>query len=66
MEKTREKISKMGWNISSSTECWEEDGYLFFSVMPDDVTGYTVQINPETGESRHRGNSAGCFWTEWE
>lgn len=62
----REQILSLGWNLSEETNCWEEGGFLFFTVMPEDITGYTVQINPETGKSRHCGNGAGCFWTEWE
>lgn len=62
----REKILAMGWSLSEATVCWEEDGYLWFSVMPEDVTGYVVQIDPETGKSRHCGTGQGCFGTDWE
>lgn len=65
-KQVKEALVKMGWNISENTECWEEDGYYFFTVSPDDVTGYTVQVDPISGESRHIGNGRGCFWTEWK
>lgn len=63
----KEKITSLGWELSEQTEAWECDGNLFFRVgEKDDVTGYTVEIDPETGESRHCGNGVWCFWTEWE
>ena len=37
-----------------------------YRVMPSDITGYTVEVDLDTGKSRHKGNGVGCFWTEWE
>ena len=62
----KQKLKELGWNVSENTECWEENGHIFFTVDPDDITGYTVEVDPETGRSRHIGNGQGCFWTEWE
>lgn len=62
----KEALVKMGWNLSPETECWEEGGSFFFEVQSESQYGYTVQVDPETGKSRHCGNGHGCFWTEWE
>lgn len=40
-------------------------GVLEYAVAPESPNGYTVQVNPWTGESRHCGFGKGCFWTEW-
>ena len=61
-------LINLGWNMADTPEenIWEENGHIFFSVGdPDDITGYTVEVDPE-GMSRHIGNGEGCFWTEWE
>ena len=39
---------------------------VMYRVMPDDVTGYIMEVDLDTGKSRHKGNGVGCFWTEWE
>ena len=65
-KQVKESLVKMGWNLSPETECWEDEGYFFFEVQPESQYGYTVQVDPETGKSRHCGNGRGCFWTEWE
>lgn len=62
----KQKLKELGWNISENTECWEENGHIFFTVDPDDITGYTMEVDPDSGRSRHIGNGQGCFWTEWE
>ena len=42
-----------------------DSGNLEYNFMAGDITGYTMELDPETGESRHRGNGPGCFWTYW-
>lgn len=71
VEEIRTQLTELGYNWKAGcnpekNEVWEENGHLFFSIDPDDITGYTREVNPETGESRHIGNGKGCFWTEWE
>lgn len=41
---------------------WENLGYV---VDPESQYGYTVEVDPFTGKSRHCGFGKGCFWTEW-
>ncbi len=70
-EEIEKKLTELGYNWKvgcnpEANEVWEKNGHLFFSVDPDDITGYTVEVDPISGESRHIGNSKGCFWTEWE
>lgn len=67
----KRKLENLGFNCEAGcnpekNEVWEEKGHLFFSIDPDDITGYTMEVDPETGKSRHCGNGRGCFWTEWE
>ena len=40
--------------------------YAMYSFQPGEPQGYTVEIDLESGESHHKGNGEGCFWTEWE
>lgn len=40
--------------------------YAMYTFQPGEPQGYTVEVDLVTGESHHKGNGAGCFWTEWE
>ncbi len=38
----------------------------YYTFQPGEPQGYTVEVDLATGESHHKGNGSGCFWTEWE
>lgn len=40
--------------------------YAWYTVQPGNVQGYTLEVDLSTGESHHKGNGEGCFWTDWE
>lgn len=40
--------------------------YAMYSFQPGEPQGYTVEVDLTTGESHHKGNGEGCFWTDWE
>lgn len=35
-----------------------------YTFMPNDPTGYTMEVYLPTGERRHCGLGAGCFWVD--
>ena len=58
-EVTLNRAGNVGYIVSGTGEIVDE--------WPEDAaTAYMVEVDPETGASRHRGAGAGCFWTEWE
>lgn len=51
-----------GWSLEEDAhEYTIHDGILAYE---DEDTLWEIDIL--TGESRHKGRSLGCFWTEWE
>lgn len=71
MEELIRKITKMInklRNIYGQDICTDPiiDGDIIrYVFMPDDITGYKVEINYENMTTRHCGLGRGCFWTEW-
>lgn len=56
-----------GWYLNPETTDLVEDDCLSYEVGDgDDVTGYTVIVDPYNGTSSHKGHGKGCFWTAWE
>lgn len=47
------------------TDVIRRGGIASYEFMPDDVTGYTVEIDLASGLRRTKGNGAACFWTAW-
>ena len=59
------KLRSFGWSLRPD-ECWLEDGYVFYREGDEcDPYGYIVQVDPDTGMYRTKGNGSGCFWTDW-
>ncbi len=63
VKEVRQYQEKYGADICSDVTV--ENGIASYRFMPDDPTGYIMQINLETGERRNCGFGRGCFWTEW-
>lgn len=62
-----ELAKSQGWYLNPETTDLVEDDCLSYEVGdPDDVTGYTVVVDPYNGTSSHKGHGEGCFWTAWE
>lgn len=38
----------------------------WYTFQPESPMGYTVEVGLVTGESHHKGNGSGSFWTDWE
>ena len=54
------KLTAPGWDIPDDAYL-NDRGYIQWF---DGDTHWLV--DPETGESCHKGNGKGCFWTDWE
>ena len=40
--------------------------YAWYTFQPGEPQGYTVEVDLVSGESHHKGNGSGCFWTDWK
>jgi len=77
MERRRTELEKVimnlpdEWNkeglLKEDTGRLNEYGNIEYDIMSGDkVAGYTVEIEADSGRTRHKGFGNGCFWTEWE
>lgn len=55
------KLTAPGWTIPDNATI--ELGYICWYDSADHT--YWM-VDPETGKSSHKGDSPGCFWTDWE
>ena len=67
LEKINARVEKLRakWGYEICTDAVLNGDIIEYTFMPDDVTGYTVEIDCTTMKTRHHGNGKGCFWTEW-
>ena len=67
MSKIKERIEKLRsmYGKDICTDPVINGDIIEYTFMPDDVTGYVVEIDTTTNMIRHKGLSKGCFWTEW-
>ena len=54
------------WGLDICTDVSIDGNIATYKVMPEDITGYTIQISLVDGRRRNCGNGKGCFWSEWE
>ena len=68
LEEVREVVAnyKAAYGDEICTEVVVDEGIASYKFMPNDVTGYIMEVDLMTGKSRHCGNGTGCFWTDWE
>ena len=55
------KLTAPGWTIPENATI--ELGYICWYDSADHT--YWM-VDPETGESSHKGDGPGCFWSDWE